>query len=61
MHDRYVVKGRYRGKSEQLDSFATFDEAVKMASEYRMAFGREWEVTVVDTLQLRQTQQVGEA
>lgn len=44
---KYQIVGRYQGGAmEYIDSFATKNEAYKMLTEYRMAFGSGWSLEV---------------
>lgn len=36
------IMGKYNGRTEEIDSFETVNEATKMLTEYRMAFGLGW-------------------
>ena len=38
----YLIMGKYRGKTEQLDTATGEAEANYLVGEYRMAFGSEW-------------------
>lgn len=38
------VWGKYQGKAEVIDRASSKREAERLAREYRMAFGRDWEV-----------------
>lgn len=39
----YVIRGKYTGCSwEDIDEFDTKEEAERMLSEYRMAYGSGW-------------------
>ena len=43
----YVIRGKYTGCPwEDVDSFETREEAVKMLAEYRMAFGADCVLTI---------------
>jgi hypothetical protein len=45
----YVIRGSYRGGplKEPIDEAENPVEANEMLQEYRMAFGKEWELTIV--------------
>lgn len=44
----FVIRGKYVGCPwEDIDEFDTKAEATKMLSEYRMAYGAGWSLTVV--------------
>ena len=38
----YLIMGKYRGKTEQVDTATGEAEANYLVGEYRMAFGSEW-------------------
>jgi len=38
----FYIMGRYRGKTEELDSTESNAEAKRLLSEYIMAFGAGW-------------------
>lgn len=38
----FVIKGKHDGEEENIDEFETKEEAQKMLSEYKMAFGEGW-------------------
>lgn len=38
------IMGRYRGRTEELDTADTEKEAETLVSEYRMAFGFDWSI-----------------
>lgn len=40
----FRIMGRYRGRSEELDTAETDSEAHRLVAEYRMAFGPDWQV-----------------
>ncbi len=42
----YKIIGTYHGKTEELDETETKDEAIELANEYRIAFGRDWTILV---------------
>lgn len=42
----FEIIGKYRGKSEVVDSAETEKEANYLAGEYRMAYGAQWSVTI---------------
>jgi len=42
----FRIVGTYQGKSEVIDRATTEKEANYLASEYRMAFGRDWLIEV---------------
>lgn len=42
----YIIMGRYQGRSEEIDSFDTLQEATRMLSEYRMAYSLEWSLWI---------------
>lgn len=44
----FKIKGNYRGKTEILDSCDCKHEAIRLAGEYRMAYGKDWTVWVTD-------------
>lgn len=46
MRGGLCIWGRYRGRSEQLDTAESPLEAERLANEYRMAFGPEWTVWI---------------
>ncbi len=40
----YVIYGRYRGNTEEVDTAKDLAETENLVIEYRMAFGPEWEI-----------------
>lgn len=42
----FKIVGTYRGKTEVIDEFDTFAEAETMLVEYKMAFGKDWILTI---------------
>lgn len=42
----FTIKGRYRGQTEEIDSFETRKEAVAMLQEYVAAFGPGWHLWI---------------
>lgn len=42
----FKIIGTYKGKTEVLDTAKTLREANYLASEYRMAFGSQWVITI---------------
>jgi len=42
----YIIMGRSRFGTEEIDEFDTFPEAKKMLAEYRMAFNGGWTLWV---------------
>ena len=43
----YSIIGVWQGcMPEELDTAETKQEAIKLVREYRMAFGREWSITI---------------
>jgi hypothetical protein len=42
----YKVMGKYRGKTEELDSTTSAKNAHYLEGEYRLAFGRDWTIWV---------------
>ena len=42
----YKIIGIYRGKTEILDLSESKKDAEYLASEYRMAYGSEWNISV---------------
>jgi hypothetical protein len=44
----FIIMGTYQGKTEEIDEFDTRAEAEQMLSEYRMAFGADWALWVID-------------
>jgi len=42
----FRIFGRYAGQTEEIDSFDTQDEAERMLSEYRMAYGSGWSLWI---------------
>lgn len=42
----FIIMGKYRGRSEEVDSFDTREEADRMLAEYRMAFGAGWHLWI---------------
>jgi len=40
----FRIMGRYRGRTEELDTADSKSEALRLVGEYRMAFGSGWEV-----------------
>lgn len=44
---KYKIKGKYKnGKTEVLDTAETEQEASYLASEYKLAYGRDWKIWV---------------
>ena len=39
---KYIIKGKYQGKTEDLDEADDNITAAYLVGEYRMAFGVEW-------------------
>lgn len=43
----FKIRGKYPGQPwEDIDTFDTREEAVKMLHEYRVAYGPEWQLTI---------------
>lgn len=42
----YKIMGSYQGSTEEIDEFTTEIEALKMLSEYRMAYGKGWHLYI---------------
>jgi hypothetical protein len=42
----YVILGTYRGRTEEIDRSYDMNDAAYLAGEYRMAYGREWNIFV---------------
>ena len=42
----YTIYGTYKGRTEEIDSADTLSEARYLRSEYRIAFGEEWGITI---------------
>jgi hypothetical protein len=40
----YRIMGKYRGKTEEIDTAETRKEADRLVEEYRVAFGSQWVV-----------------
>lgn len=43
-HNMFIIKGRYRGVTEELDSADTEFEAEYLVNEYQLAYGNDWSV-----------------
>ena len=43
----YKIIGTYHGKSEEIDSADTLQDAQYLRGEYQLAYGNEWFVTFV--------------
>ena len=39
---RWIIRGTYAGRTEEVDSFETRTEAIATLREYRLAFGANW-------------------
>ena len=46
MTSQFVIYGVYKGRKEAIDQAETRPEADYLASEYQMAFGNEWRITI---------------
>lgn len=46
MRQQWLIKGTCNGKTEVLDSYESFSEAIKMRYEYALAYGPKWDITV---------------
>ena len=46
MGDKWEIIGKYKGKSEVIDSANGKHEAEYLRREYQIAFGRDWVVTI---------------
>ena len=43
----FKIVGKYKNNAwEELDSFDTYPEAIKMLSEYIMAYGQGWKIDI---------------
>ena len=42
----YKIMGKYCGETEEIDEFETREEAMKMLTEYKMAYGSEWKLWI---------------
>lgn len=42
----YKIMGKYCGVTEEIDEFETREEAMRMLTEYRMAYGSEWKLWI---------------
>lgn len=42
----WAIKGKYRGRTELIDSSETYNEALALVGEYQLAFGPEWSIWV---------------
>jgi len=42
----FKIYGTYQGSREEIDTAETKKDALYMAAEYRMAFGREWLIEI---------------
>lgn len=44
----YIIMGKYEGcdEAEEIDEFDTRKEALKMLSEYRLAYGAGWKLWI---------------
>lgn len=43
----FKIRGKYPGQPwEDIDTFDTREEAVKMLHEYHVAYGPEWQLTI---------------
>ena len=51
----WLIIGRYRnGRNEEIDRFATRDEAKAMIAEYRLAYDADWKLCIrFETTHLR--------
>jgi hypothetical protein len=43
----HVIKGTYRGQTEDIDESESFEDAKRLLREYRLAFGSEWSLRLV--------------
>ncbi len=42
----FTIYGTYRGKKAEIDTADTRQEADRLATEYRLAFGSAWIITI---------------
>lgn len=52
---QYIIRGTYRGVTEDVDEFDTRAEAEKMLFEYMSAYGKGWRIEIVTRVKKEET------
>ena len=47
---KYIIKGKYQGRTEDIDEVYTHQEALYLLKEYRLAFGSSWSMWFEEVL-----------
>lgn len=46
MSDQWIIMGKYKGQSEEIDTAKDKKEAQYLRNEYQLAFGNDWVVSI---------------